>query len=574
MENQALKALFCSRYRCASLFPLMLLLSACGGGGGGFDNVTPQAPNAPPPGGTVSITGKVTFDRIPFDTQPGQGLNPNGIVEAPARGVVIEAIGAVAGEVVASGETDAAGNFTLAVPADTSLQLRAKAQMLKAGAAPTWNVRVLNNTNEDALFAIDGSRFNSGNANSVRNLRAPSGWGTSGYTDVRAAAPFAILDTVYRAQQLILSADGTAQFPALNVYWSSANKPTITSLCIDTGDLGSTFYSTGGSDSSECNGEVPEGIYVLGDFTQGDTDEFDQHVIAHEFGHYVEAKFSRSDSLGGAHREGDKLDLRVAFGEGWGNAFSGMVMNDPVYRDSFGGMASDFDVDMETDDTRFGDGGWYSEASIGEILWDAFDSTADAGDTVALGFAPLFATLRGGQSATDALTSIFSFLAALQGEVSASSAAIAQLRSGESITGTDAFGTGETNDGGDTSALPVYRPLVLNDPQQRVCVRASNGVDKLGYSKFFRLTLGANSSVTLHAVGAVDPGTPGSMAAADPDIFVYRRGAIVAAGTTDGSATEMISQQSLTAGTYIVEVFDFGFTGAGAHCMTISASGT
>jgi len=105
-------------------------------------------------------------------------------------------------------------------------------------------------------------------------------------------------------------------------------------------------------------------------------------------------------------------------------------------------------------------------------------------------------------------------------------------------------------------------------------VRAANGADKLGYSKFFRLTLGASSSVTLNAVGAADPGTPGSVAAADPDIFVYRRGATVAAGTTDGSSTELISQRPLTAGTYVIEVYDFGFTGTGVHCITISATGT
>ena len=81
----------------------------------------------------------------------------------------------------------------------------------------------------------------------------------------------------------------------------------------------------------------PDGIYILGDFTAlgGDTDEFDQSVIAHEFGHYVEDRFGRSDSIGGDHGgSATLLDLRVAFGEGWGNAFSGMVLGDPIYRDS------------------------------------------------------------------------------------------------------------------------------------------------------------------------------------------------------------------------------------------------
>ena len=72
-----------------------------------------------------------------------------------------------------------------------------------------------------------------------------------------------------------------------------------------------------------------------------DTDEFDQHVIAHEFGHYIENSFSRADNIGGAHGRGDKLDIRVAFGEGFGYAFSAIVLGDPVARDSFvnGGRA-------------------------------------------------------------------------------------------------------------------------------------------------------------------------------------------------------------------------------------------
>ena len=54
------------------------------------------------------------------------------------------------------------------------LHPRASAQMLKTDAAPTWNFRVLNNTNADALYVLDGAAFNSGTANSTRNLRAPT----------------------------------------------------------------------------------------------------------------------------------------------------------------------------------------------------------------------------------------------------------------------------------------------------------------------------------------------------------------------------------------------------------------
>ena len=74
---------------------------------------------------------------------------------------------------------------------------------------------------------------------------------------------------------------------------------------------------------------------MLGD-ENVDTDEYDQHIVAHEFQHFLEDRISRSESPGGPHSPGDQLDLRVAFSEGFANAFSAMVLDDPVYRDSLG----------------------------------------------------------------------------------------------------------------------------------------------------------------------------------------------------------------------------------------------
>src|SRR5690606_24529964 len=128
-----------------------------------------------------------------------------------------------------------------------------------------------------------------------------------------AAAPFAILDTVYRTKELIRTAAPTAQFPELNLYWSRINRSEVDEngvavLCPDDGAIVSSLYLSG-QGVDDCNQTLPEGIYVLGDYGNGggDTDEFDAHVIAHEFGHYFEDRFSRSDSLGGSHFRGDRL---------------------------------------------------------------------------------------------------------------------------------------------------------------------------------------------------------------------------------------------------------------------------
>jgi hypothetical protein len=546
---------------------LSAALAACGGGGGG---------NSSPPTGSVTISGRITFDRVAFKTPPMQGLNPAAPVESPARQVVVEAIDASNSAILGSTATDANGDYSLSVPAGRNMFIRAKAQMIKTGAAPTWDFSVRNNANSDALYALDGSAFSSGSANSTRNLRATTGWGGTTYTGTRAAAPFAVLDTVYRAKELILTAAPSATFAALNLFWSTQNRPTTARFCPDDGDIGTSSYIVfppAPNNLDDCNRPVPEGIYILGDFTSGDTDEFDQHVIAHEFGHYFEDRFSRSDSIGGMHGGGDRLDLRVAFGEGWGNAYSAMSLNDPAYRDSQQGVTSEFGFNLEADDLTAE--GWFSESSVAELLFDVFDSTPDGADAVSLGFAPIYSVMTGPQPQTNALTSIFSFATALRSANSGSSAAINALLGAEAVSGADDFGAGESNDGGDPDVLPVYNDIFLGTPIT-VCSRATAGAgdnaNKLGNRKFLRFVLGAPTLVTIQAAGVAPGGA--SVAATDPDIFVHRRGEFVAIGDATGS-TETITQLALPADTYIIEVYDFDLAGITtiSRCMNVSIQG-
>jgi hypothetical protein len=555
----------------AALWASAWLLSACSGSGG-----------RPPPGGSagadippeITVSGTISFQRIVFNGGVGNGLNGTAPINSPARGIVVEALSQPGRTVLDSTITDASGAYSLTVPSGTMIQISAKAQMLKTDAVPTWNVQVLNNANGDALYTLESSAFNSGGSPiEDRDLLAATGFSGTNYTGVRAAAPFAILDTLFQAQQLVVSADAATAFPALNVYWSDQNRTTGMQFCVDSGDLGTSFYvAEAGSD--DCS-TVDPGIYLVGAFDggSGDTDEFDQHVIAHEFGHYIEDKFSRSDSIGGSHGLGDLLDLRLAFGEGWGNAISAMTLSDPQYRDSFDGIGNDFGFNLEDEPNSAP--GWYSETSAGALLWDLFDGTSatEPLDMVSAGFAPIYAAMTGSQRTTDALTSVFSFLEGYRAANPTDSAALAQLVGEQQIFGTDAFGAGETNDGGDASVLPVYQPVMLNDAPQTVCTNAANGGDnKLGFRKLFVLQLAAGALVSVAAQGAVDPGNPGSLAATDPDIFVFRAGTEVVRAETEGPG-ETISAQSLAAGTYVIELFDFAALDAVPRCMTFSVTG-
>ena len=142
-----------------------------------------------------------------------------------------------------------------------------------------------------------------------------------------------------------------------------------------------------------------------------------------------------------------------AFGEGFGYAFAAMVLDNPNARDSFvdngtlrsGGFNIEDNPPAPNDPT----GCWCSESSVWAILYDIYDTAADAGDTLALGFGPIWDVLVGEQRTTPAFTSIFTFITALKAGQPASVTGINSLVSAQNIvTNTNAFGTTETNQGG------------------------------------------------------------------------------------------------------------------------------
>ncbi len=66
------------------------------------------------------------------------------------------------------------------------------------------------------------------------------------------------------------------------------------------------------------------GIYIRSDpYLSGDTDEYDDDVLWHEFAHHLETSFSMLDSSGGVHSLTNyQLDLRLAWSEGMASAFA------------------------------------------------------------------------------------------------------------------------------------------------------------------------------------------------------------------------------------------------------------
>ena len=494
---------------------------------------------APLAAGNVLVKGRITYVRIPFFASVGQGLNYAAPVNRPSRGIVVNANSAGTATQLATGDTDSDGNFTLSVPQNTPIDLVAVARMSRDASMPLprWSFSAVDADVNTTPYSFTDGAFNS-STGVTHDMNIPSGINSAGtVTGTRASAPFAVLDTLYTVLQTVVNVAPTTDFPALLLDWAATNPG------------GQTFFDPGNGTAAN-----PQQIVLSAAMTE-DTDEFDQHVIAHEFGHYIEHNFSRADNIGGSHGIGDKLDVRVAFGEGFGYAFAAIALKDPVARDSFISnnqqVSSTFNVETNPSTNPPGSpsgnvGCWCSESTVWSVLWDMFDGNADTNDTVALGFKPMWDVIIGEQRTTPAFTSIFSFTTAVRAAQPAQATAIDTLIAAQNITpaGLDAFGSTETHvptPVASAAALPVYAISTGASVTVR-SVDDAGHYNKLGNHRYVRYTKNgsATQTVTVTTTGA------------DPDVIVYRNGNFATAAESAGNESFTIS----TAGTYLFDVYE------------------
>jgi hypothetical protein len=486
-------------------------------------------------GGNVNVTGRVRFARVTFSSSGQRGLNYASPVLLNARGVVVRAINATTQAEIAQASTDSSGNYSLSVPSNTSVSMRVDARMVATG-SPSWDIRVQDGLTGNSPYSFTDGPFNSASG-VTRNIDIPTGISSTGTaTGPRASGPFAALDTVYTAMQTILSAAPATNFPTLVIDWGA--------------QADGTFFST----------STLQHIALLSDLAS-DTDEFDQHVVAHEFGHYIEQNFSRADNIGGSHGLGDKLDIRVAFGEGFGYAFAAIVLNDPDARDSFtdngSPVSGGFNIERNPPAPGDPNGTWASESSVWSILYDLYDSGAEAGDTVALGFNPLWNVLTGTQRTTPAFTSIFSFMTALKAARPAEETAINALLTAQNIVAAnmDAFGATETNlpAGSPTvptaAVFPLYTTATINGgPVVARTVNDAGTSNKLGNHRYIRFVVPSQQTITV-SLSSSNTNTP------DPDFIVWRAGTFVRAGTDPPQAVETETFLA-PGGSYVIDAYD------------------
>ena len=515
-------------YRLTTLFMLgALSLAGCGSD----EPAVKPGGTGEPPTGRPRLAGTLLYESVPYN-RAGDGLDYSKVDQKPIRGARVALLDAANDALIAETTSDALGQYAFDWKGTTQVKIWIYAETMVP------SILVVDNTASNATYVLESGEVVVDEPRSL-DMVATTGWTGVSYGKPRLAAPFSVLDAAYTAARRFL--DETTPppvFPKLEINWSVENRPE--DGLVGLGQIGTSHW-----DGDE--------IYVLGK-ENVDTDEFDTHVLVHEWGHSFEEHITRSDSWGGSHGYGDVLDPRLAFSEGFCNALSAMILDpDTVYSDAMGaGQKDGFWEDIEENDTsQSAKPGWYSETTVQNVVFDAYDGKAEAFDNVELKLQGVYAVMIGDLKSTPAMTTLFPFVAGLKSAHPEATAAIDALvghhGSGSSFgidPVTDAWGTGETHTAGDPGALPVFVPMAVNESVKLTLI---GGIDPalLGQNRFLRVkgtggTLKVSSSAT-----------------SDVDLYVYLRGKELDSAASE-SGEETVSFATTADEDYVVNVQGYG----------------
>ncbi len=309
-----------------------------------------------------------------------------------------------AGATVQCGTTDSTGNISLQIPrAPGTYNLKVNSR----AAGSIYNVSVLNNPTQNLPYSI-GSGFSISAATTSLDLALP----VAPFDGSLEGGAFNIMDQIYLANQYLRQnsscpSQGSVctQFtvaPQVRAYWTPGLSPYS---YYGNPSTAISFYSK----LDDPSVGLRRGLYIQGgikgDVNCSDTDHFDNSVILHEYGHFLEDSFGKSDSPGGSHNGNAIIDPRLAWSEGWSNFFQTAVIGSATYRDTIGNSACtggtflgvNLNIETATSGqdkmpagTTMGEG-VYREVSVSRTLWDTIDSSGTDGGA-GLGFALVWKT--------------------------------------------------------------------------------------------------------------------------------------------------------------------------------------
>jgi hypothetical protein len=244
--------------------------------------------------------------------------------------------------VLATGMTSDDGTYTLRYNATAGDQVHVTAST--ESLLPVRPVKVTGKNNSLVIFAFGGASF-AADVAVVSDVLV-----TAGSTGAVAEA-FNVFDVTLGAMDAIRNDLHDETPTPLTLHWEK-------------GSNDGTYYS----------GSV-SGVHLLG--ANSDDDGYDDTVILHETGHYIEDTQGRSDSPGGGH-DGSPTDPNLGWSEGFATYWNFAVRGLPHYMDSNSGGGWFYDGDATIDETPNPAGAMdqdVSEDMISEILWDVADGT-------------------------------------------------------------------------------------------------------------------------------------------------------------------------------------------------------
>lgn len=296
------------------------------------------------------VHGTAQYEKIPYGDG---GLQLDTPKNTPIVGARVDLVSGT--NLVAQAFTDTNGAYEIPWKLDkgTMVFVRIVAQ--------SNHVVVINNAGNYHVNSLAAFPVSQGDV--VQNILVKDGKDGDG-----GAGAFNILAAIRRADAFLEKANpgSTAKIPQITVSWTSGFNGVNDQTHFDPRD---------------------NSAFIHGD-RRVDSDEFDDCVLTHEYGHFVMHVFSRDDSPGGTHSPGMDLDPRLAWSEGWGNFFSCAVLDSSKYidtgRDRVGRETVIYRFDFETPRKKGAD---YSDEDVdGWTMWHIYrNGSTPAGDGPHLG---------------------------------------------------------------------------------------------------------------------------------------------------------------------------------------------
>ena len=516
------------------------------------------------PSSPVTITATATYRArqvIPSGVNAGLG-DP---ADAPIRFAEVQVLNS-GGTVVQCGTTDNSGAINL------QMELAAGTYTLKvlsrASHASHGYISVLNNPTSMTPYSISASFSLSGGETTVGVTLS-----SATYTGTLEGGAFNILDQIMKSNEYMLA--NTSPVLTLNttkarIFWAPGLSP---GAYYGSPTAATSFFIP----SDEADYGMATGIYLLGGIngsTCVDTDHFDNSVISHEFGHFLEKTYAYSDSPGGSHNGNSVIDPRIAWSEGWSNYYQGAVMATAGYYDTTGnkdcptsGTALTVSLDLENKQighdnvngsTYLGEG-LFREVSVTRGLWDIQNTIASGTDSygAGVGFAYIWNIFSDSSTGFRASSVHFRNM----GKFNELMRAYISANSPGALTDFDNLVLNERQR---SDQNEYARPITPQVSSCTFAIQGVNGVDNLAkthdFFSYYYDGTAAHASINLKYAATVS-GTP-----TDLDLYVWSESYAFTDSTTlkrqsaqiypesGGAGAESVSLSGLAAGYYLVHV--------------------